>query len=162
MITSARAALIAVAVPLSAFAGAAPEPNPAPVFHVKVELSKTAAASLATIKETIMVVAYYYGLPAKGQENKADEMGQIQLGQEDVELPGAGTATFSGAPIKTARLPYIDGGVQVVINVFSGRKSSPNNLLDCGFFDGPVAQAAKKGLSLYCKMIAEQRQAAKN
>lgn len=135
-----------------------PKPGPLHPFQVKVQLSKQAASSLATINETVIVAAYYYGFPAKGYENKADEMDEIQLGEEDVQLPGAGTATFTGGPVHTARLPYIkDGQIQVLINVFSGRKSSNNNLLDCGFFEGPAAEAAKKNLSLSCSLIAEHR-----
>ena len=127
-------------------------------FTVAVGLSTQAATSLATIKETVVVAAYYYGLPAKGYESKADEMDEIQLGEEDVNLPGAGTASFTGAAIQTARLPFIkDGEIQVLINVFSGRKSSTNNLLDCGFFEGSVAEAAKKPLKLQCSLIAEHR-----
>lgn len=127
-------------------------------FIVEVKLSTEAATSLATIKETVIVAAYYYGLPAKGYESKADEMDEIQLGEEDVNLTGAGFATFTGAPIQTARLPFIkDGAIQVLINVFSGRKSSNSNLLDCGFFEGSVAQAAKKALTLQCSLIAEHR-----
>jgi hypothetical protein len=131
-------------------------------FTVEVKLSNQAATSLATIKETVIVAAYYYGLPAKGYESKADEMDEIQLGEEDVDLPGAGTAKFTGAAIQAARLPFIkDGAIQVLINVFSGRKSSNNNLLDCGFFEGSVAEAAKKPLTLQCSLIAEHRKPGK-
>lgn len=131
--------------------------GPVPPFHVTVQLSKTATESLATIKETVIVAAYYYGLPAPGQENRADEGGQIPLGLEKVELPGAGTAAFTGVGFKSERLPYIQGTVRVLVNVLSGGKSSSNNLLDCGFFDGTVAEAAKKELKLSCQMIAELR-----
>jgi hypothetical protein len=156
------AALFACLLPLPVLAGppaAAPAKSSAMrPFTVEVRLSNQAATSLATIKETVIVAAYYYGLPAKGYESKADEMDEIQLGEEDVDLPGAGTASFTGAAIQAVRLPFIkDGAIQVLINVFSGRKSTNSNLLDCGFFEGSVAEAAKKPLTLQCSLIAEHR-----
>jgi hypothetical protein len=46
-------------------------------------------------------------------------------------------------------------GVQLLINVYSGRKSSPNNLLDCGIYEGPMQAVQGKSIPISCKLIGE-------
>lgn len=41
----------------------------------------------------------------------------------------------------------------VNINVYSARFASDDNLLDCGFIDGPVADFAGTTQTITCKLI---------
>jgi hypothetical protein len=44
---------------------------------------------------------------------------------------------------------------QLLINVYSGRKSSPNNLLDCGIYEGSLAAIQGQSIPISCKLIGE-------
>jgi hypothetical protein len=127
-------------------------------FHVNVSLSAQIVGFLQQRKETVVVSAEYYGWPAKGAEKLADEMGEVQLGEEKFERANLLKAVFTGLPIDKGKLPYVkDGDVQVLINVYSGRHSSPDNLLSCGFFEGSIAAVKKYDLTLTCKLIEDAK-----
>ena len=123
-------------------------------FHVNVSLSSQILGFLQQRKETVVVSAQYYGWPAQGAEQQADERGEVQLGNEQVEKANPGKAVFTGIPIDKHKLAYVkDGDVQVLINVYSGRHSSPGNLLSCGFFEGSITAVVKYDLTLTCKLL---------
>jgi hypothetical protein len=42
-----------------------------------------------------------------------------------------------------------------LINVYSGRKSSPDNLLDCGIYEGPLKAVQSQSIPISCKIIGE-------
>ena len=135
---------------------AASDPANPFAFTVEVSLSPAAAKRLATAKETIMVAAFYYGVPKPGlPDSVADEMGQVHLGNQDIELQGAGSAVFDGHVVEHKPLAYVQGDPQVNINVFSGRHSSEDNLLDCDFFEDAVRVAHAAPLKINCKLIRE-------
>ena len=138
--------------PITWASAAAPAWAVGPGFAVTISLSPRAAAGLANPKETIMISA---DANAKGRRLQ-DDMGQIVLApsQKD-EIPGAGVAQFHGPKYDKNLLADVDAnGLQVLINVFSGRHSSPDNLLDCDLFQDKIALAAK-GIEIHCKLIGE-------
>jgi len=126
---------------------------------VNVTLSKKAAARLAAEKEGIVVFADYYGDPKRSAEKHANEIGQISLEQQDeeVEIPGTGGhAHISGAKVDTKRLDWLTGPAKINVNVASARKSNPDNLLDCDFIDGALAEVRKAPVTLHCYLIEEK------
>jgi hypothetical protein len=148
--------VLAAGLAMAGSALAAPDWTVGPAFSVTVSLSPKAAARLAHPKETIMISADFYGdANAKGQRMQNDG-GQIVLSpsQKD-EIPGAGVARFHGPKYDRTKLAYVDDGLQVLINVFSGRHSSPDNLLDCDFFQDKIAVAARATIPIHCKLIGE-------
>ncbi len=128
-------------------------------FDVEVTLSRAAAAKLAARKEGIVVFASYYGDPKRSAEKHANEIGQISVSPKDetVEIPGSGgRAHIGGATVDARRLGWLSGPVRVNVNVASARKSDPDNLLDCDFIDGAVADVRKTApVTLHCYLIAE-------
>jgi hypothetical protein len=48
-----------------------------------------------------------------------------------------------------------DQGPQLLINAYSGRKSSENNLLDCGIYEGPLRPMLGQNIGISCKLIGE-------
>jgi hypothetical protein len=139
-----------------AWASAAAVWTTGPAFSVTVSLSPKAAARLAHPKDTIMISADFYG-DSNGKNRKLEnDVGEIDLApSRKDEIPGAGTAQFHGPKYDKAKLAYVDAnGLQVLINVFSGRHSSPDNLLDCDLFQDKIALAAK-GIAIHCKLIGE-------
>ena len=136
--------------PVAPSAGEAATPGPG--YRVQVRLSDAAQARLAPA-ETVIVSATYFADAAPEAIAQADEAGRIGLGSAQVELPGAGEAAFDAAVIQRERLPLTRGEVQVNVNVFSGRKTSGDNLLDCGMLEGPLAQAERAPPVLDCRLI---------
>jgi hypothetical protein len=139
---------------------ASPERAMTPAFDVAVSLTPKAAARLAHPHETLIVTAYVYGdANEKGRRLRlGDDLDQIAFGQEqDVELPTAGVAHVPGVRYDRRRLAYVEGGrLQVLVNVFSGRRSSKDNLLDCGIFQDTVEAAARAPIPIACKLIGER------
>lgn len=127
-------------------------------LHVNISLSPQIASFLKEKSETLIVTADYYGWPAPGAVKQADAKGEVRLGEEKVEQPGAGKAVFSGNAINPKKLKYVkDGDVQVVVNIHSGRHSSPNELLTCGFYEGSVVSVRKFDLTLTCRRIGDSK-----
>jgi hypothetical protein len=125
-----------------------------PPFEVVVTLSEQAKSKLATSKEMVHVSAMYYGEAEEGFTG--DEMGEIQLGEEDADIPGEGSAKFGQLKISKDDLAQIVAHKpSVLINVYTSRKVFEDNLLDCGIFQGLVEEAAQKPIAIACKLIGE-------
>lgn len=125
-------------------------------FAVIVSLSAKAANRLAVLKEGITVSAAYFGEPTAAARKMAD-MGQISLGEEQVAIVGTGgPAFFSGTAIDRAKFALIKRREPMVnINVFSSRRSDPNNILACDIYEGAISTAVKTPSTLRCKLIGE-------
>ncbi len=92
--------------------------------------------TLVSRKETVVVAGYLYGFPRHSIPKRyVDEIGLVDLGEVKDEIAPGATATFDKIKPDQALLKWLDSqGLQLLINVYSGRKSSPNNLLDCGIY----------------------------
>jgi hypothetical protein len=155
--------LLLVAVALSpAFAQQqsakpAPPASIVPGFTVAVTYSQKAMATLVAGKETVIVVGYLYGFPIQGTPKQdVDHVGQIDMGQVKKEIALGATATFDHVKLNQPMMKWMDGqGPQLLINVYSGRKSSPNNLLDCGIYEGALKAVQDQSIPIACKLIGE-------
>ena len=126
-------------------------------FSVDVSLSSTAAAKLNALKEKIVISVLWYGEPTRAARKRADEMGQIDLGTEQVRLSGSGgPAVITGRSVQVKHIDWVKNrAVQVNVNVFSARLSGPDNYLDCGVFEDTVVVARSKPVQMVCKLIGE-------
>ena len=156
---SATATAPATATQPAAVAQTAPATGPATTafanYRVEVSLSPAAQSKLAKDKETIIIAADYYGTPTAAAADQANEVGQLDLGKAEHELAQAGAVDFDANGFMSDRLGLVEGAPEVNINVWSGRHSSPDNLLDCEFFQDALAVAAKAPIRLHCKLIGE-------
>lgn len=127
-------------------------------FSVQVSLSAAAATRLAQLREAITVSVVWYGEPTKAARKFADEMGQIDLGTETVGLPGTGgTAVVTGAAVKVAHVDRVKNrAVNVNVNVFSARRSAPDNLLSCDLFDDALTLTRPGPVAIHCRLIGER------
>ncbi len=132
------------------------QPAVAP-FTVEVSLSPKAAARLASMGEGITVSAMFYGDPTPAARRQVDEMGQVDIGREEVTIPGqSGTASITGGSITASKLALLrNRNIKVLINVYSARKKSADNLLFCDLFQDTVTLAASHPIHIGCKLIAE-------
>ena len=126
-------------------------------FSVAVTLSDKAGKTLADGKETIIVAAYFSGNPKPGTPRKyLSDIGQVDLGEAHVETSPGTIAKFGPVKLKQDALNQIDkSGPQLLINVYSGRKSSPNNLLVCGIYEDALDPIQGKTIPITCKLIGE-------
>ena len=126
-------------------------------FTVKVTYSQKAMDTLVAAKETVIVAGYLYGFPkAATPKRDIDEVGQVDMGEVKQEIAPAVPATFDRVKPDQALMKWLDNqGLQLLINVYSGRKSSPNNLLDCGIYEGSLASAQGQSIPISCKLIGE-------
>ncbi|TBW37580.1 hypothetical protein EYW49_10745 [Siculibacillus lacustris] len=126
-------------------------------FTVDVSLSPRALARLTQLREGIVVSALYYGEATRAARKKADEMGQIALGDEKALLPATGgRAAIRGANFDPRKVDWVvDRKAMVNINVFTARRSDPNNLLSCDLFDDALTLAVAGPIPISCKLIEE-------
>jgi len=140
-----------------------PSPKPAspaatvPGFTVTVTYSQKSMAKLVAGKETVIVVGYLYGFPIQGTPKQdVDHEGQIDMGQVKREIAPGATATFDHVKLNQPMMKWMDSqGPQLLINVYSGRKSSPDNLLDCGIYEGALSAVQGQSIPISCKLIGE-------
>jgi hypothetical protein len=144
------AAVVAAPVPSSAV-------DASMGFSVDVSLSSPAAAKLNALKEKIVVSVLWYGEPTRAARKRADEMGQIDLGTEQVRVPASGgRAEITGRSVQIKHIDWVkDRVVRVNVNVFSARISGPNNYLNCGAFEDNVVVARSKPVQMVCRLIEE-------
>jgi hypothetical protein len=77
-------------------------------FSVDVSLSAPAAAKLNALKEKIVVSVLWYGEPTSAARKRADEMGQIDLGTEQVRLPASGgRAEITGRSVQIKHIDWV-------------------------------------------------------
>jgi hypothetical protein len=126
-------------------------------FTVKITYSQKAMDALVAGKETVIVAGYLTASPIAGTPKQyVDRMGEIGLGEVNQEITPGAISTFSNVKPTPAMMKWVDGsGPQLLINVYSGRKSSPNNLLDCGFYEGSLAAVEGQSIPISCKLIGE-------
>jgi hypothetical protein len=125
-------------------------------FQVLVTLSPRATALLRNLHEGIVVAAYYEGYPIPSKVDQAGEMGQIGFGTERILLSGNGEmAEITGHAVDPVRASWVRIP-SVLVNVFSARRSGPNNLLDCGIFEDTIAKAKSAPIKIECGLISEQ------
>lgn len=130
--------------------------GPVPGFTIDLSLSPKALKTLSERKEKVIVDARYYGYPKPSARQHGDDVGQIQLGTEDVETaPRPGAVRVTGANVLVDRLDWIDGDIMVNVNGFTARKSGPDNLIDCDFIDGRLAAVTAAPVTLHCALIEE-------
>ncbi len=114
-------------------------------------------ATLVAGKETVIVVGYLSGSPIPGTPKKyIDHIGEIDMGEVKREVAPGATAKFEQVKLNQPMIKWLNSqGPQLLINVYSGRKSSPNNLLDCGIYEGSLTAIEGQTIPIACKLIGE-------
>lgn len=127
-----------------------------PSFEIEIDLDKKAAAKLADQKETIIVSLSLFGEPKEGVTKSVNEMGELYLASPQLELKEPGIAKFENVKIsKQAYESLADKDFTILVNVFSGRRSSENNLLTCDILQEPVSKVIGEKHKLKGKLIFE-------
>jgi hypothetical protein len=127
-----------------------------PGFEIEVALSEQARRSLSQANETIIVQAYLSGVPEDSTNVELNEMDQLDLGSPRVEIYQPGVAKFGQIIISKKKFEALkDKDFEVLINVFSGRKSSELNLIEVEVLQEPLSKVQGKRHLLKGKLISE-------
>ncbi len=125
-----------------------------PSFEVFVDLDEKANKKLEESNETIIVKAFFRGEPKDTLNEDYQEWAHMPIGQYEIELKNTRVARFDN--IKISRPLFeelIDENFEVLINVYSGRKSGMYNLLDCKILQKPINEIKGKRNTLTGKLI---------
>ena len=122
-----------------------------PAFEIEVTLSDAAQKKISYDKETIIVKAYLSGQPKDSAAIEVSEMGLLFLAEAQVELEGAGVARFD--KVKLSKEAYED--FEVLINIYSGRRSSEYNILNADLLQEPISRVTGERHALHAKLIGE-------
>ena len=132
--------------------------NIAAAFGVNVHLSEGARKKLVDSKETIIVAGSFTGHPKEGTEAKYLDIksGDVIVGDVQREIRPGETAEFSQLNLNPDAVSQTDSqGLHVLIDVFSGRKSSKDNLLRCEVYDGALESLSGRTIPIRCQLIVE-------
>lgn len=124
-------------------------------FEVQLTLTPRTIEKLEMMHEMVTVSGMYWGEPKEEARTRADEMGQINLGADDIKVqPSSRSVTVPGAAIDPKVLASdVDGPPQVLVNVYTSRMAHENNLISCGIYEGPIAMAQQKPVDIKCDLI---------
>jgi hypothetical protein len=133
----------------------AAEARPAPyAFDVQLTLTPRTIEKLAGMSEMVTVSGMYWGEPKAAARARADEVGQINLGADDIVVqPASRTLSVPGSAIDPKVLEDIEGSPQVLVNVYTARRAHEDNLISCGIYEGPVSMAQQKPVEIDCDLI---------
>jgi hypothetical protein len=130
-----------------------------PAFQVAIRLSANAEERLRTDKETIKVSAEFYGLPEDTTKVVDLDDSDNKLGSTDRELSTERLARFEGCKIsKDIYDSWKLTDMLIEINVFSGRRSTGDNLLDCGNIQEKLSLLMVQTDTIQGKLITETNQ----
>lgn len=125
-----------------------------PTFEILVDLDKNANRKLSETNETIIVKAFFRGTPKDTSIEEYKEFDYFTIGGHEIELTKSHLARFENIKVSRTELEQlIDNNFEVLINIYSGRKSSNLNLLDCDILQEPINDIKGKRIRLKGKLI---------
>jgi len=129
---------------------------PVPRFSIAVTLSEHARQRLQSIRESVLVIAYFDGDPLPGQGRDNAPFRGVFLGNDEKLADDQNVATFDTTKISQSNWNRLaDKDYFVTINVVSARKASKNNLLWCGVPENRLSKIAGKTTEVSCDLIDE-------
>jgi hypothetical protein len=159
--TVAAAALFSACTPAAPSAAPSDAPavmksaTPEGAFTVKFLFSEAALAKLTTLKEKVIFNAWYYAEPKPGVTIEGGDPG-VPLGETTRTLePGNQSITVTPEFDAVQAAEQTQGGVRMLVNVYSARLADENNLLDCGIIDELVTALPSRDNAIACKLIEE-------
>jgi hypothetical protein len=125
-----------------------------PSFEIEVNLTPKADKKIKENKETIIVAAYFSGKPKDTTSKEYRNDGKIFVTSAKIELNDARIAKFEGVKFsKTLYDSLASKDIQLLVNIYSGRKSTQDNLLNGGFLSEKMSNVKGKLLPMKAKLI---------
>ncbi len=123
-------------------------------FDIELSLSPKAVARLQKGNETIIVAADLSGTPKDSSKVTLEEDGSFFVASVSKEIHYGDPVRFDN--IKFPKKIYdelADKNIDLGINVYTGRKTSPDNLLDCQPLFDKISNVVNKKFTLKGKLI---------
>jgi hypothetical protein len=119
-------------------------------YTVAVTFTPAALAALKAANESATLDSYYYGAPTETAKGKANEDGQIELGQDLTPVdPASPSVHVAGKGILQGNLPMVEGGkITVELRAYSG--TDRENLLKCTTVTAPLGDLQAKPAAIAC------------
>jgi len=118
-------------------------------YTVSVTFTPAAVAALKAANESVVLDAYYYGAPTDAMKSKANEAGQIELGQDLTAVdPASPTVHVAGKGILQNDLALTDGKIDVELRAYSG--TDRENLLKCAPVTAALADLQARPATIAC------------
>lgn len=122
-----------------------------PKYQLEINLSDDALKKLNDKKESIIVSYYFYGNPKDGKQNPEIEKNMdlyglklLEKSQEVRSIKKSTQVTFSGLKFSKNLYDALSNkDISLNINVYSGRRSFDDNILDMEAYDGPFNDILK-------------------
>ena len=125
-----------------------------PAFQIELQLSDRAEQKLKSKNESVIVSAYYSGTP-KDKRHLVGS-GEFDLAGTTVELTDSRVANLQGVKMAKKDLDKVTSkDIDVLINVYSGRRSIADNILDVDFLQKPISEVKGQKFVLKGKLIGE-------
>ena len=125
-----------------------------PPFEIEISLSPKAKERIVDSNETIIVDISLEGTPKDSSKVHLEEDGSFYVGSSTKEISYGQIARFDH--LKFPKKIYdqlADKDVDLSVNVYSGRKSSPNNLLNVDFLSEKISNIINRHFTLKGKLI---------
>jgi hypothetical protein len=125
-----------------------------PPFEIDVSLSTKAEQKLKKDKETIIVKAYFSGIPKDTTIEEYKKTGSLSLASAEKELFAGRTAGFAGIKFSKALYDSLgDKNITLLINIYSGRRASKDNLLNCDILEDKMSNLKGRKFTIKGKLI---------
>ena len=130
-----------------------------PSFEIQLNLSEKAEKKLRSENESVIIDVAFIGEPEKRVvETKKyedyDENGDLTIGTKRVELESERKIKFENCKVSKNLLELLKNKTyKVRINVFSGRKSSEDNLITCDYLQENIEKIKNRKTTLNGKLI---------
>ena len=126
---------------------------------MSLSLSEKAEEQLNRDHESIIVMAFFTGRPVEKIPSKFSsnlDFDGLSLRSYPIELTDKRVALFKGVKFHKELYGLLaDKDIDILINVYSGRRSGPNNILHCDFLQDKLSNIAAKTINLKGKLIEE-------
>lgn len=123
-------------------------------FEIEVSLSPKAREKIIADKETIIISIYFTGIPKDSSTAKFEEDGSFYVASAEKELLYGQVARFDSIRIPKIIYDQLSNkDIDLGVNVYSGRKSSQNNLLNCEPLFDKISNVVNKRFILKGKLI---------
>jgi|GEM_PF-2350665 len=123
-------------------------------FDFEIVLSPKAQARMAEGHETIIVDVSLDGMPRDSSKVELSEDGSFNLASVRKEIRYGDTARFDHLTFPRKWYDQLaDTDAEISVNVFSGRKSTKDNLLDVEFLSAKISSVVRRHITLRGKLI---------
>lgn len=125
-----------------------------PPFEVQISLSPKAKDRMVNGNEKIIVVAFLRGVVKESSKKNNEKDSSTYISSARQLISYGETAVFNNLEFtKKIYDELADKDLTLNINVFSGRVSSENNLLDVDFFSDKISHVINKNITLKGKLM---------